>query len=327
MQTPIRRTIPARPESAFRKPLPRTAPRLFRFIPRSTAINFLALILLGGLVFALQSFGRKSDPSSSTAQPPTAPAAVVAAPEVKLEPAAAPVIAIEPAAAPAVAAAPEAAPLPSAEQVAIATIPPTTTVQAPATAPAVETPPANAPAAPASPPAVYTLKNPATEGTAEKPRVDASKTRVAKQQATSATRDRWTQDRNVAIEDLDGEGARQAYLRQTGAMPSPTASREELSASSQPQPRRAPVDDLAMEGTPHQRSVVPPPAELNRGSRNIEGDLDGEVARLNYLKQNNGAPGSTTASERRTVVVPNPQPVVAAPPAGGSPRSFIPYEQ
>lgn len=179
-------------------------------------------------------------------------------------------------------------------------------------------PAAPATAAPASPPTVYTLKNPAPEGTAEQPRVDQPRTRVAKQQAKATYRDRWEQDRGVAVEELDGEGARQAYLRQTGKMPSPAAPREELSADSTPQPRRVQVDDLAMEGTPHQRSSLPPPAELNRGSRNMENDLDGEVARLNYLKQNSGAGGSATASERKTVAV---------PPEGGSPRSFIPYEQ
>ena len=97
MQTPIRRPPPFRPESAYRRPMPRTAPRFLRFIPRSTAINFIALILLGGLVFALQSFGRKGDPAAAAPQP-AAPAAVAAAPEVKLEAAAAP-MAVRPGAA------------------------------------------------------------------------------------------------------------------------------------------------------------------------------------------------------------------------------------
>lgn len=122
----------------------------------------------------------------------------------------------------------------------------------------------------------------------------------------------------MAVEELDGEGARQTYLRQTGGIPAPTASREELSAASAPQPRRAQVDDLAMEGNSYRHSAVPPPSDLKRGSRSIEDDLDGEVARLNYLKQNTGAGGSATASQRKGAAVPT---------EGGSPRSFIPYEQ
>ncbi len=399
MQTPIRRPGNPRPEAPYRRPMPRTAPRLFGMIPRSTAINFIALIILAGLVFALQLLGHRATSSSNSneavttsAGEPTAP--VTTAIEEPREPAAPTptpeavnVEAPQPADTPtpvATTAPTTSAPIPvttppraeNAATTAGATTPtPTVTPTAPSaenaavttlpavsTAPLAEAAPTAAPVAPATPeekaalksapvvtvtapaektvptppkasapkPAVYTLKTTppsSPEATAEKPKIDAAKTRELRKHATIARDEQRStaEDRKVNIDDLDGEAARRSYWSQNqgvGYVPAPESTRAAPTVVTAPQPARNEMQDLAIEETKKSRRTTPVVHPTS------EGDLDGEGARQGYIAENHRQSQGGTVNKSAVQPTPPPTPVTPLPaPASSSPRSFIPYEQ
>ena len=133
------------------------------------------------------------------------------------------------------------------------------------------------------------------------------KTAIAKKNAAIAQRqqgDAWAEDRNVAVDELDGESVRQRYNSQNKGVaynPPPVAERP-LPRYEQPAPRY----------------TEPVPRASGRAEPSVY-DLDGESARQDYLTANHKK--SNWADEGKS------EKKKAEPGRRPSDEDFIPYEQ